>query len=84
MNSHAPPCSMVEQHTIEDCPHRGPGFPKTTSVRGRRRKNSRGSRETTAVGDIHDGTAEFEELIRRNRLGKEIGGIIVSLNQRHD
>ena len=52
--------------------------------RGRRIKDSRVSREVTAVSDIHDGAAELEELVRGNRLSEEVGGIIISFDERHD
>ena len=34
--------------------------------------------------DVHNDGAELEELVRRHRLGEEVGGIVVGLDEGND
>ena len=39
---------------------------------------------SSSAGDVHDEVAEREELVRGHRLGEEVGGVVVRLDQRDD
>ena len=36
------------------------------------------------VLDVHDDCAELKEFVRGNRLSEEVGGIVISLDERND